>query len=99
MRTAGAGRATLRIVDHDLTPAAQAMLKHLHDRFPGREVAVLPPAPGPIRELVPGLHILSLTPSEGGRLYATTGLRDAIHENGHGLELVLHAPPSMTRCT
>jgi hypothetical protein len=80
------------IVDHDLTPAARAMLAHLHDRFPGCEIAVLPPTLGPIGELVPNLHILSLTPGEGGRIYATAGLWDATHHDGHGLELVLHAP-------
>ncbi|WP_203931612.1 suppressor of fused domain protein [Virgisporangium ochraceum] len=79
-------------MDHDLTPAAQAMLEHLHDRFPGQEIAVLPPAPGRIPELVPGLHILSLTLSEGGHLYATAGLWDATQKDGHGLETVLHAP-------
>jgi hypothetical protein len=68
------------------------MLAHLHDRFPGCEVAVLPPAPGPIHDLVPSLHILSLTPTEGGQLYATAGLWEATHHGGHGLELVLHAP-------
>ena len=68
------------------------MLEHIHDRFPGREVAVLPPAPGQIHDLVPGLHILSLSPSEGGQLYATAGLWDAVQKDGHGLELVLHAP-------
>ncbi|WP_238011846.1 suppressor of fused domain protein [Dactylosporangium sp. AC04546] len=78
--------------DHDLTPAARAMLEHLRARFEGREVDVLAPAPGPIRELVPALHILSLQPPEGGRLYATAGLWDATQEGGHGLEFVLHAP-------
>lgn len=53
---------------------------------------VRPPAPGPIHELVPALHILSLTPRGGGRLYATAGLWDATREDGHGLELVLYAP-------
>jgi hypothetical protein len=68
------------------------MCEHLHDRFLGREVAVLAPAPGPIQDLVPDLRILSLTPPEGGRLYATTGLWDATEQDGHGMELVLHAP-------
>lgn len=92
MRKRGAGRAILTLVDHDLTPAAQAMREHLHDRFPSREVAVLAPAPGPIQKLVPDLHVLSLTPPEGGRLYVTTGLWGATQQHGHGIELVLHAP-------
>lgn len=79
-------------MDHDLTPASHALLEHLHDRFPGREVAVLPPTPGPIHDRVPALHILSLTPQEGGRLYVTAGLWDATQEHGHGLEFVLHTP-------
>jgi hypothetical protein len=79
-------------VDHDLTPASLALLAHLQDCFPGREVTVLAPARGPVHDTVPGLHILSLTPPEGGRLYATAGLWDATQENGHGLEFVLYAP-------
>jgi hypothetical protein len=68
------------------------MLEHLHDHFAGCHIAVLPPAAGPIHDLVPNLHILSLTPNEGGRLYATTGLWDATQDSGHGLEFVLYAP-------
>lgn len=68
------------------------MLTHLRQRFPGQDVAVLPPTAGPIYERAPDLHILSLTPREGGRIYATVGLWDATQEQGHGLEFVLHAP-------
>lgn len=67
------------------------MVQHLRRLFPGRGVSVLPPAPGPVHNLVPDLHILSVDPPEGGRLYATAGLWDATRENGHGLEFVLHA--------
>ncbi|MFG2045096.1 suppressor of fused domain protein [Dactylosporangium sp. NPDC048998] len=79
-------------MDHDLTPASQALLQHLHGRFPGRDVAVLAAAPGPIRDRVPTLHIFSLAPQEGGQLYATAGLWDATQMHGHGLEFVLYAP-------
>ncbi len=67
-------------------------MEHLHDRFPGRDVAVLAPTPGPIRDRLPTLHILSLAPQEGGRLYVTAGLWDATQKHGHGLEFVLYAP-------
>ncbi|GAA4607613.1 hypothetical protein BJY16_006422 [Actinoplanes octamycinicus] len=79
-------------MDHELTPAARALLEHLGNLFPGSDVTVLAPAPGPIWTTVPDLHILSLRPPEGGRLYATAGLWDATQRDGHGLEFVLHAP-------
>nr|BFE60363.1 hypothetical protein GCM10020063_048890 [Dactylosporangium thailandense] len=79
-------------VDHELTPASRALLEHVRARFPGRDVAVLPPAPGPVHHLVPDLHILSVAPEEGGRLYVTSGLWDATQRNGHGLEFLLYAP-------
>ncbi|WP_426503333.1 suppressor of fused domain protein [Dactylosporangium sp. McL0621] len=79
-------------MDHELTPAARALLEHLRARFPGRKVAVLPPAPGPIRDRVPGLHILRLDPEDGGRLYVTSGVWDATQHDGEGLEFLLYAP-------
>ncbi|MET7396549.1 suppressor of fused domain protein [Dactylosporangium sp. NPDC005572] len=83
---------TAATTDDDLTPAARAILEHLRTRFGGRQVDILAPAPGPIHELVPSLHVLSLRLPEGGWLYATAGLWDATQEGGHGLEFVLHAP-------
>ncbi|WP_426513206.1 suppressor of fused domain protein [Dactylosporangium sp. McL0621] len=38
------------------------------------------------------LHILTLTPNDGGRLYVTAGLWDATQHHGHGLEFLLYAP-------
>jgi hypothetical protein len=86
------GSCDTAAVDHDLTPASHALREHLHNRFPDIDVSVLAPARGPVHERVPGLHILSLAPPEGGRLYVTAGLWDATQEHGHGLEFVLHAP-------
>lgn len=68
------------------------MVEHLRGRFPGRKVTVGAPFSGPILDLVPTLHILSLAPPERGQLYLTAGLWDATHKDGHGLEFVLHAP-------
>ena len=68
------------------------MLTHLRGRFPDAGIAVLAPAPGRIHTLVPALRVLSLTPPEGGRLYATDGVWAATQTDGHGLEFVLHAP-------
>jgi hypothetical protein len=64
-------------VDHELTPASRALLEHLRGLFAGRDVAVIAPAAGPIRELVPAMHVLTVDPAPGGRLYATAGVWDA----------------------
>ncbi|GAA4954103.1 suppressor of fused domain protein [Actinoplanes utahensis] len=79
-------------MDHDLTPAARAVLEHLRRHFPGREVGVLPPAPGPVRNVVPDLHILTLNLPDHGALYVTAGVWDATRRDGHGLEFVLYVP-------
>ncbi|GGN62246.1 hypothetical protein GCM10010112_20180 [Actinoplanes lobatus] len=79
-------------MDHDLSPAARSVREHYAGLFTGSPIAVLGPAPGPVRELVPGLRILSWTPSQGGRIYATVGLWDATQRDGHALEFLLHAP-------
>lgn len=77
------------MVEHDLTPSPlspsdRATAEHLRRVFPDSDVYVLPPAAGPIHDLVPALRILSLAPPEGGRLYSTAGLP--------GVEFLLHAP-------
>jgi hypothetical protein len=79
-------------VDHELTAAARAEWDHFERFFPRSWPTLLAPAPGPVRKTVPDLHILSLTPPGGGWLYATNGLWDATHHEGHALEFVLHAP-------
>jgi hypothetical protein len=79
-------------VDHELTPASQALLQHFRDRFPGRDVGVLGAAPGPVYTRVPDLHILSVAPRTSGQVYATAGLWDATNVHGHALEFVLYAP-------
>ncbi|GIE31006.1 hypothetical protein Ait01nite_040510 [Actinoplanes italicus] len=79
-------------MDHELTPAGQAVFDHLTTRFDGGPPVVSPPAPGPARALVPDLHIVRLTPPGPGWVYATTGLWEATQRDGHGLEFVLHAP-------
>jgi hypothetical protein len=79
-------------VDHELTPASRALLEHLRAYFAGRDVGILAPAAGPIHDLVPALHVLTVDPAQGRRLYTTAGVWDATQNDGHGLEFVLHAP-------
>ncbi|GIF74880.1 suppressor of fused domain protein [Asanoa siamensis] len=79
-------------MNHDLTPAGRALVRHFDELFPGDAAVLLPPAPGPIAGLVPNLHVLRTRPPDGGLVYATVGLWDATQRDGHGLEFVLHAP-------
>ncbi|GID98619.1 hypothetical protein Adi01nite_80310 [Amorphoplanes digitatis] len=73
-----------------MTPAGQALRRHLTGLF--SEGTLFAPTAGPIRTLVPDLHILRLPQQGTGQLYATAGLWDATARHGHGLEFVLAAP-------
>lgn len=80
--------------EHDLSPAAQAVVDHLSRCFPPGEVVIEAPVPGPMHQLVPHLHIARIQPDPTARswLYVTASLWPATQREGHGLDFALFAP-------
>jgi hypothetical protein len=81
-------------VSPQLSVAGEAVVKHLWSVFPGQEVVVEGPWPGPIRDLVPDLHIARVRPRRDRKhwLYVTASLWHATQRHGHALDFALFAP-------
>ncbi|HZM76581.1 MAG TPA: suppressor of fused domain protein [Candidatus Limnocylindrales bacterium] len=81
-------------MNHQLSPAGQAVFDHLRSVFPEHETVAEGPWPGPIRDLVPDLHIVRVRPRRDRRdwLYVTASLWHATQRHGHALDFALFTP-------
>jgi hypothetical protein len=75
-----------------MTDAQRAIVRHLRERFPDRDVEAVRVDEGPVEERVPGFSVVRVAPGDNGLwLYVSSGAWDAVHTEEHGLEFCLLA--------